>query len=151
VAGIAAATNEQIVKQVAENGCGASCGQALLKGMGVEASQAAIAKLALMDFGVKGIQSGNLAGALSTLSGKSWVGGMVDVPTFSQLSGKGPLIALLNPAAPMGHYVVVDSMAAGRLAIRDPYGLVYSMTEGEFIRWWGEMDGFGTVVVQKTW
>jgi filamentous hemagglutinin len=142
--------SSNIIKQLTEHSCGAACAQTLLREADIHVSQSQLASTAGMNSGRKGIDVSNLADAMNQASSSQiWRGGYIDasVDMINTLNNRGSWIALLSPKSKIGHYVIVDGVDdIGNLAIRDPRGLEYSLSQRDFLDWWTEQGGYGGAI-----
>ena len=102
--------------QLTANSCGPACGSQLLRESGLDVFQSN-----LTTGFYRGMTPETLAANLNKFQ-SGWKG-FYAYPSASQLSGlaaKGPFIARIggNP----GHFVIVDSVSAGKVFLRDPAG-----------------------------
>lgn len=107
-----------VVKQLTPHSCVAAVGEMLLQSRGISVSQ-----LNRIDKPVDEYE---------------WFGGIVDVDgpeVLIDLFGK--FAAVLREGDPVGHLVLVDSVAGGQVEIRDPWdGTAYRMTRRDFLSVW---------------
>ena len=131
--------SDAIAKQVAPESCGAACAVTLLGDSSV--SQA--------DVGLDAMSTEMLAGRMNALSSGGWTGGMVGATgkSLDALNSRGRWVALLNPEADPGHFVIVNGTdKAGNLQVLDPRGIAYSMARSGFLKLWADRGGYGGVV-----
>ena len=116
-----------MVKQLSANACGMACGQQLLREHGVEVLQSQ-----LTNGFYRGIEPARLIENMNRFM-PGWTGGYA-YPTAAQLTGlasRGSFIARIGGNS--GHFVIVDSIQRGVVAIRDPAGgVARSLALSEF-------------------
>ncbi|PHM33839.1 DUF637 domain-containing protein [Xenorhabdus szentirmaii] len=125
-----------VVKQKTPTGCGAACGEMLLKDRKVPVSQTELGG------GLKSPEQ--LARDLNKYS-SDWDGGFVGLENFHILNSTGSWAAMMwDQGSRIGHWVVVKGIdKAGNILIHDPWkGTSYKMTIDNFNKVWNEIAVF---------